>query len=114
MAIIQPLTTWIFSWKNFNSVSSLLHESPWLKMVKTFIFISVPLTLIVLYLVACANNTKATMYGYNYPLDYKTINEMNQHCSDFVKFAYNFGFACNLVTLTVMCGTMVQLKRIEK
>ena len=72
VAMIQPLTTWIFSWKNFNSVSSLLHESSWFKILRTFTFIMVPFTLIVLYLVACGNDTKATQYGINHPFDIAT------------------------------------------
>lgn len=114
VAMIQPLTTWIFSWKNFNSVSSLLHESSWFKILRTLTFIMVPFALIVLYLVACGNSTKATLHGYHHPFDTATFIKLNQRASNFVKIAYHFGFSCNLVTLVVMSGTIVQLKRIQK
>jgi len=72
VAIIQPLTIWIFSWKNFNSVSSLLPESPWFKILRTLMFIMVPFALTVLYLVTCGYETKATLYGFNHPFDIAT------------------------------------------
>ena len=114
IVLISPCTTWIFSWKNFNSVSSLLNDAKVLKIATNLVFWLFLFVLLVLYFTSCCMSAYADVYTLNNPLQYKRYGQLAFTAANIAQAAFNFGFACNFISLAVMCGTIFQLRRVVK
>lgn len=71
IVLISPCTTWIFSWKNFNSVSNLLNDSKLLKIASKLVCWLFLFVLLVLYFTSCCVSAYADVYTKNNPLQFK-------------------------------------------
>ena len=112
IVLISPLTTWLFSCKNFNSVSSLLNDSKLFKIVTNVVLWLFIFVLLVLYFTSCCISSYADVYTINNPLNYKRYTQLALTAANIAQAGFNFGFACNVISLAVMCGTIFQLRRV--